>query len=661
VRRCLLLALAIAYAAFAEDASISILPSPAKEGTRILGPVSIEGGHRYTFACEMKVEGEKRWRFRAPFSGFICTFFDAKERRIGEYRQHTSCWQTVDWRLAWISFDTPRSAISASIACAITTDEDLPGKFLIRNVSLEDRDAKLSLPSEQGLLTIAIRDETGSSTLARCYVRDDNGREFAPRYSFEYSLGGRAFHVTDESDAQIVLAEGEYEVTACKGFEYAPSIVRVRIVAGTETRSEISLQRRADLAEIGWWSGDHHTHLYRHGGSLYPMMQLSDVYTIARAEGLNYLPFMGLITGEKGEQSISQPAFLGRATEELTRDFWGHICPVGITGNPDLRELGPRFADEVGDIWPFNYDCTKYMLKHSAANTYAHPYGPIRAGKEYDALENPDSGLVARGYPIDLALGQTPAIDILAKEDANGEFQTKLRDYMRLLNLGFRSGVTGSTDFHLDQGREPIGGLRTYVHTRKLGWPEIAAAYMHGGTFATNGPLLVVNVNGKTPGKTVALSSAGLLDIDVASNVEIGGRLRLWKNAEVVWEKDIGPSSKERFTVPCDHSSWVLVTLEGPATPFTMYTPEGRPMVPGQFAITSPVYVEVKGKPMLPDVEAAQYFVGWVDAVERGFNTLMELSKKEGESLSTNQYEEARARFKKARAVFESKATAKTN
>ena len=47
---------------------------------------------------------------------------------------------------------------------------------------------------------------------------------------------------------------------------------------------------------------------------------------------LDFLPFMGFDRGKEGHEDHAEEGFIGRATEELTRDFWGHICPIGISG-----------------------------------------------------------------------------------------------------------------------------------------------------------------------------------------------------------------------------------------------------------------------------------------------------------------------------------------
>src|SRR5262245_54983431 len=62
-------------------------------------PVEPKG--RYLIEWMMKVEGEKRWRFRAEFAGVIATFKGEGEAPAGEIRRHTSCYTTQGWQPAW--------------------------------------------------------------------------------------------------------------------------------------------------------------------------------------------------------------------------------------------------------------------------------------------------------------------------------------------------------------------------------------------------------------------------------------------------------------------------------------------------------------------------------------------------------------------------------
>src|SRR6185369_9059354 len=96
---------------------------------------------------------------------------------------------------------------------------------------------------------------------------------------------------------------------------------------------------------------------------------------------------------------------------------------------------------------------------------------------------------------------------LLTMEGPYNQLERKLRDLYRLWNLGFRPVVAASTDFHVDQGRQPIGSVRTYVRSGVLDLQYIAQAYRVGHTFAISGPLLDLRVAGVGLGDEVRLSS----------------------------------------------------------------------------------------------------------------------------------------------------------
>ena len=560
----------------------------------------------------------------------------------------------MDWRPAFVLETAPVGATKVSAFVAIESDESLPGRFLVRDAQVQSVADLNALSKDDAVLRLSAQDEHNKPLLARWYVQDAQGTYLQPRFSYTYNQGGGCFHVSDPSLNVLRLAPGRYRISAMAGFERAIVSREIDLTKGGVQDLALSLPKTMDLAREGWYSGDHHTHLYRHGGSMFPMMSLADVYTVAKGEGLSYLPFMGLMTGDEGSMPASEPNFIACVTEELTRDFWGHICPIGVTGNPDISTMALDPRVEAGELWPMNFDFTEDAVKRSGAMAYAHPYGPVRHDWETESLSDPGSGLVARGYPIDLALGQTPTLDILTKEDANGEFALKLRDYMRLLSLGFKSGVSGSTDFHLEQGREPIGGLRTYVQAGTLDWDSVSEAYMRGATFATNGPLVLFTANEFGPGETVRLTAPGEVSVRVRYRAIASAHVRLYVNGIVAAEhRDEDGVGEFEAMVPITESGWALAIVEGPDQPFIMREPEGRPLVAGQYAITSPVYLEVTGHPQTIDAASATYFVRWIDAVQAGYAREADETKLAGIEVPEQVNSAVQDRLSRARRVFE--------
>jgi hypothetical protein len=227
---------------------------------------------------------------------------------------------------------------------------------------------------------------------------------------------------------------------------------------------------------------------------------------------------------------------------------------------------------------------------------------------------------VAREFPIDLALGMPCAIDLLTMEGDENRLDRKLRDLYRLYNLGFRPALGASTDFHVEQGRQPIGSVRTYVRSGSLELKAIAAAYRTGRTFVTNGPLLDLRVNDGMPGDEVTLTRTdGPVRVSV-EGVSIGqlDRAEILVNGQVF--RSFPASEPHRISgaceVPVEKSMWIAAKVIGPEDPHLASALEGRPLGAGQIAHTSPVYVIVDAQPILAAQAAdADYFVEWCEAV----------------------------------------------
>lgn len=101
---------------------------------------------------------------------------------------------------------------------------------------------------------------------------------------------------------------------------------------------------------------------------------------------------------------------------------------------------------------------------------------------------------------------------------------------------------------------------------------------------------------------------------------------------------------------PLAGSAWIAARVTGPECPFFASELEGRPLGQGQFAHTSPVYVLVDGKDVLAaSPEDADYFVGWCDAVERAWNSHLEVSpeSRAQDALARERIAAARKRFTK--------------
>jgi hypothetical protein len=186
--------------------------------------------------------------------------------------------------------------------------------------------------------------------------------------------------------------------------------------------------------------------------------------------------------------------------------------------------------------------------------------------------------------------------------------------WYRLLNLGYRLAGAAGTDAMTNYAslRGPVGLNRVFLRTQSRDPEDLKAAIKGGHGFATNGPLLGLLVDGRAPGETIKLPSAGgtvTVDTALRSIVPIAA----WEvvfNGEVIKHltpQEGGTAGDAKLVLPITTSGWLLVRA---------VNPQPDPLVQDvyPYATTNPVWIEAEGKPHSSPQDAA-YFVRWIDRV----------------------------------------------
>ncbi len=612
-------------------------------------PFSVTQNKHYLLEWKARYRGEKSWRFRADFAGVEVEFLDSQGTLLKTVSQHSSCWQTPGWRPGWFLFEVPANTTGLRVRFALRTAEPLPGGFDIDSMVLRPYPDEETRAEGKQLLILRTLDENGNPAGTRIEIRGADSKTIdPPRGCVSYGMSKGGFHPPMEGLLEAELEPGWYQIKITRGFEYEPITLPLEITNSQEgpIHVEVNLKRIVNWPERGWYCGDHHTHLYRHGGSLFTSLTWRDVLHVARCEGLDFLPFMGADQYPRdslGDPDLSSPEFTAELTNEITDDFWGHVCPIGVS---KAARVNPGFQKG-----PMNLDRDAAISSEGGFLCFGHPYGPLKEGHEFEALADLKSHLSAREFPIDLALGMRCGIDLLAMEGERNQLDLKLRDLYRLYNLGFRPTLAASTDFHVDQGRQSIGSVRTYVHADTLNIREIARGYREGHTFVTNGPLLDLRVNGRFPGDSIATSQGTALHITCeAVSLSPLDPLEVIVNGKV-WKK-VAAHGKEEIALSCPleatQSLWIAARVWGPESELHASSLEGRSLGAGQFAHTTPVFIETEGKPVYSgSKEEAEYFVHWCEAVKSAWQAhlLVTPTEKENDSLVLSRIDAARQVF----------------
>jgi hypothetical protein len=462
-------------------------------------------------------------------------------------------------------------------------------------------------------------------------VRGDGDRSFAPDDAWRHADDGfdrterrleyGYFHSAGRSE--LTLPAGTARVEVSRGPEWRVHTQPVTIEAGRTSTLRVPLRRLADLRARGWYAGDLHVHM--NYGGVY-RNDPARLVQQARAEDLHVVE--NLIVNKEGRvpdvgwfrpgpDPASDSTTLVAHGQEYHTSFWGH---VGLLG---LREhlIHPGYTAYAGTamatLQPTNSRVIDLARAQGALAGYVHPY---------DAYPDPadSTRALTHALPVDAALGKVDYYEALGFVD---DPMATARVWYQLLNCGFRLPAGAGTDAMANFAslRGPVGMNRVYVrsgaplqHDRWLG------ALKAGRSFATNGPLIELAVDGRDLGDEIRLPAGGgvvTARIRLRSNVPVD-HLELVRNGEVVHTVPLaGDRTAAVATVrlPVDRSGWLLLRARSDRAIYPVLD-----LFP--YATTSPIYLTVDGRPARSRTDA-EYFMAWIDrmrgAVEahRDWNT----------------------------------------
>jgi Tol biopolymer transport system component len=567
-------------------------------------------GRRVVYASYLGRQWHQLWLMTAEGG-------DPLQLTYGEFDATSPRWSPAGDRIAYVSNERGNTALWVL---------DLPAGS--RREVRVDRRQQLR---PTGTLHLAVTDARGSPLPARVSILGPDGRSHAPADAwhhaddafdrtarrFEYGY----FHTA--GSATLTLPTGRYAVEISRGPEYSVSSRSVEVTPGAATRVRDSLRVLDDLEARGWYSGDLHVHM-NYGGTY--RNDPSHLAFQARAEDLHVVE--NLIVNKEGRvpdvewfrpgpDPASSPGTLIVHGEEYHTSFWGHVGLLGLREHLILPGYSAYANTAVASLQPTNARVFDIARAQGAITGYVHPYDVY-----------PDPGDSARALthalPVDVALGKVDYYEALGFVD---DLTATATVWYRLLNCGFRLAAGAGTDAMANFAslRGPVGMNRVYVRSgAPLEHRRWLAALKAGRSFATNGPLLGLTVNGREIGSELALPAGG-------GEVEVGVRLRsnvpvdhleLVMNGRVAREIPLARdrrSATATVRVPVDRSGWLLLRARGDRAAYP--TLDVFP-----YATTSPVYLTVGGTPAR-SAEDARYFIAWIDrtraAVEahRDWNT----------------------------------------
>src|SRR5438876_9843291 len=347
-----------------------------------------------------------------------------------------------------------------------------------------------ALPAQ--ILRLVVRDENGAPTVAAFTIRDGLGRLYpnpAKRLAPDLFFQPQVYR---ENGATVLVPAGSYTVTASMGPEYQPQTKKIEVAAASANEVSFAMKRWIDPPKYHWYSGDHHVHAA--GCSHYQNptegVQPDDMVRQIQGEKLNvgavltwgpcYYYQKQFFSGK--DHPLSKPNQLMHYDLEVSgfpSSHAGHLVLLGLTDQdyPHCERI---------EQWPtWDLPILRWGKSQGALVGFAHSgWGLGVKSRELPNYEIPGfDSIGANEYIVDVT--QPDAVDFISTMDT--PYPWELNIWYHTLNVGFRTRISGETDFpcitdaRVGQGRvyAKVDGPLSYS-----GWVEALRA---GRSYVSDG------------------------------------------------------------------------------------------------------------------------------------------------------------------------------
>jgi hypothetical protein len=514
-------------------------------------------------------------------------------------------------------------------------------------------------------VTFRLHDEHGRPAMASLMIADRMGRIYparSKRLAPDFYFQDQVYRADGET---VRLPAGEFTITCGRGPEYVPETRTVTIDRNAAPPPmEFRLRRWIDPPAEGWYSGDHHIHAA--GCSHYesptegvrPEDMMRHVLGEALSVGavLNWGPsyYYQRQYFEAKDNKVSSLSNLLRYDLEISgfpSSHCGHLVLLRVREQdyPETRQI---------EDWPsWDLPILKWAKTQGAITGFAHSGLGLQVKSH--ALPNYEmpgfNSIGANEYIVDVT---HEVVDFISTADT--PFPYELNIWYHTLNCGFRTRVSGETDFPC-MSDDRVGAGRSYVHLPQGltydGWCDgvregrcyVSDGFGHLMNFSVNG------VEAGTNGSEVALSQPGrlrasvraacLLPVEPPAASPNPERQPFWtpEHARVPGSRDVAvevvvngrPAARQSlpadgalrdltFDVPIERSSWVALRVLGSAH-------------------TNPVFVVVGGRPIRASKQSAEWCLKAVDQCASQKIPRMRFAERESAERA---YEHARTRYR---------------
>ena len=520
---------------------------------------------------------------------------------FGEFDRRNARWSADGERIAYIS--------NANGNTSLVIQEAAGGAET--TVSAEKR--RYRLP--QASLTVDIRDAAGARLPARVSVLGSDARAYAPETALMHSDDGfdralqrietQYFHCAPP--CTVSVPAGATAIKVQHGFRHLPWQQTISLSVNGRQTVEAKLQSN-DLpsAPGNWVSADLHMHM-NYGGHYRNTPQ--HLVLQASAEDLDIvhnlvvnkeerIPDIAYFSAKPDPASNERVLLLH--SQEFHSSFWGHLGLLHLSDHFLTPDFTSYRHTALASPYPHNGVIADLAHAQNGLVGYAHPFdtAPVPAREKSLTML----------LPADVINGKADYLEVVGFSDHKATAAV----WYRMLNLGFRvpAGAGSDTMANYASLRGPVGLTRTFLETGGARTPQAAReALKQGRTFATNGPLLSLELAGMRPGAVLAAGVPGKVPYRIALRSPVAiDHLELVHNGNVVESlrlKGDRRSLDAAGTVQLNRGGWVLLRA---------WNERADPVVLDiyPYATTSPIYIESPDRPPAAAQDAA-YFVEWLD------------------------------------------------
>jgi hypothetical protein len=491
-----------------------------------------------------------------------------------------------------------------------------------------------ALPARR--IALHVKDEKGRPGIASFIIKDRLERIYplpSKRLAPDFFFQPQIYRADGES---VQLPQGYYTFEYTGGPEY---LTHTREYASNANELSFQLERWIDPADLGWYSGDHHVHAAGCSHYMNPTegVQPEDMMRQILGEHLN----IGSVLTWGPDYYYQKQFFSGKDHPLSKADRLMHY-DLEVSGFPSSHSghiilLNLKDQDFPGtkklDDWPtWDLPIFRWAKSQGAVVGFAHSgWGLQVSGKELPSYQMPAfDGIGANEYIVDVT--HPNAVDFISAVDT--PYMWELNIWYHTLNVGFRTRISGETDFPcIYDGKVGLG--RTYAKLDNAltyeGWLRSLQA---GRSYVSDGKthLMDFKVDGTPAGAgaaggevrmdsardvTVTLTAAAYLP--VKPNETIRSRpldeKPYWdvERARIADSRDVpveivvngsvagrqviaadGKLHELKFTVPVKQSSWIAARV-----------------LPS--AHTNPVFAIIGGKPVRASRASAEWCLNAVN------------------------------------------------